>query len=802
MNDAPIAQDDDVTAGEDIALTIPVLQNDTDPENDELSVESVSLPMHGSVINNGTSVTYTPSSDYSGLDSFTYTVTDGKGGGSTASVLIDVLPVNDPPVAQDDSQTTQEDSPVTILVLSNDSDPEGDPLRVESISQPENGRVVSDGTALEYLPEPGFSGTDTFTYTIADSNGRGSTARVSVVVVALNDAPLARNDSATTNEGELVIVPILANDTDADGDFLLIESVEQPENGSVVNSSTALSYIPTEGFQGIDTFSYTIADGNGGSSSATVTVSVAEVNESPIAQDDSAITDEGDPVSILSLLNDRDPDGDALFVESLTAPNHGIAAIGDDELIYTPDAGFDGVDTFTYTISDGKGATSTATVFVAVAPVNAAPIAQDDSVATIQGGSATIPVLANDNDADDDPLSISSATQPAHGSVILASTEIIYEPDPEYSGVDTFSYTISDGRGGTSSATVTVGIDPLVAGGGAAAGDAESCQGRVIISEIAWAGTAADSRDEWIELQNVGTAPVDLTGWILRWRSTLASTPEDQVWKVVELSGVLPGARESACSLIQEGVNGVGVERHDAESWLVSSQTASSGAEYFILERGNDAVIQDVQASLIYDTSQTLTLDLSDHGEIVMLLNADGEVVDTANASNLGRNGWVAGSESTRGSMERIDPLKPDTEDNWQTNFGLAIAGLDASEQPLRATPGTENSPDLATNSKIESITPVSVQAGEVLTATFSLSRQQRRTTGWPWISVVRPGFAGISGAGGSADYTSYAFSGSHQGADQYALEIATQDLATGTYAFWIIFGTGEAVYLPVVVSP
>jgi hypothetical protein len=622
------------------------------------------------------------------------------------------------------------------------------------------------------------------------------------VVNALNDPPVARNDSAITNEGTLVIIPILTNDSDPDGDFLLIESVTQPQNGSVLNSGTTLSYIPDPRFQGIDTFGYVVSDGNGGSAHATVTVSVAAINDAPIAQDDSAITDEGDPITILTLLNDSDPDGDPLVIESLTNPDHGVAEVIGNELIYTPDLGFDGVDTFTYTVSDGRGGTDTATVFVAVAPVNDAPVAQDDSASTVAGDPVAVPVLNNDSDPDGDPLTIASVSQPTHGSVLIAGTDLTYTPASDFTGVDTFSYTITDTYGASYTATVTIGIDPLVAGGGAANADASSCDGRVIISEIAWAGTAADARDEWIELRNLGTSPVDLSGWVLRWRSTLPSTPEDQIWKVIELSGILPAADEAACGLTQDANASVQVEKLGATSWLVSSRVDSSSSGYYVLERRTNDTIEDVQASLLYDTGRTLSLGLSNLGEIVMLMDENGEVVDTANASNLGRNGWVAGSDSTKGSMERINPLKPDTEDNWQTNFGLTITGQDAAGQPLRATPGVANSPNLATVNSIQAIVPTSVHAGEILRADFALSRQARRTTGWPWISVIRPGFAGISGAGGSADYTAYAFSGSHQNNDQYVLDIATTNLGTGSYSFWIIYGSGEAVYLPVIVSP
>jgi len=802
INDPPIAQYDEQVTSEDTSITVLVLFNDTDPEGDALVVESISQPRHGTALSDGTSVIYTPDPDYVGDDAFTYTVSDYNGGTSTATVSIDVLPVNDTPVAQDDAQVTQEDAPISILVLSNDSDPDGDPLRIESINQPAHGVTSIDGSQLVYTPSPEFSGSDSFTYTISDGRGGSDSARVAILVETLNDPPIAQNDSASTNESELVTIPVLANDSDIDGDFLLIESFTQPQDGSILNARTSLSYVPDPGFHGIDSFTYIVTDGNGGSSRATVTISVAEVNDAPIAQDDSAITDEGDSITILSLLNDSDPDGDPIIIESVGTPDDGIATIAGDELIYTPDAGFNGVDTFTYRLSDGRGGTSTATVFVAVAPVNDAPIAQDDSVTTLAGAAASVPVLVNDADPDGDPLTLLSVTQPAHGTVTQLGSELLYESDEGFIGADAFTYTITDGSASTSTATVTVGVDPLIAGSGGAADDSASCEGRVIISEIAWAGTTADSRDEWIELRNLGASSVNLDGWILRWRSSHPSTPDDQIWKVIELSGTLTPAANPVCGQLQDADSGIELSKADDDSWIVSGQPDVLGTGYYVLERRNNNTIEDVRANQLYDTSRTLSLELSDLGEIVMLVNEYGEIVDTANASNLGRNGWVAGSASTRGSMERIDPLQPDTADNWQTNFGLVIEGEDADGHPLRATPGIANSPDLETSKAIASIDPVSVQVGEVLTADLALTRQDRRASGWPWISVIRPGFAGVSGAGGSADYTAYAFSGSHESNSLYALNIDTSSLATGTYSFWIIYASGEAVYIPVIVSP
>ena len=801
VNEPPEAVDDAATTLEDTPLTIPILANDSDPDGDELVVESVTLPPNGVVVPSGASAVYTPSRGFSGTDTFRYTIADGNGATSAATVTVTVLATNDPPEAQDDGGTTGEGSALTIPVLLNDRDPDGDALLVESVAQPVHGVAVNNGVDITYIPDPGFGGTDTFLYTVSDGKGKTDTATVIVTIVSVNNPPLAQDDSATTTEGTMVLIPVLANDSDPDGDFLLVESFGRPADGTVLNARTGVSYIPDPGFEGIDTFTYTVSDGNGGTATATVTVSVAGVNDPPSAQDDNAVTDEGSPVTILVLLNDSDPDGDAIAVESITQPENGSASSDGTDVRYTPAPGFSGVTEFRYTVSDGKGGTDTAMVFVAVAPVNDPPAAQDDSSAAERDTPIAISVLRNDSDPDADPLSIESVTQPENGAVTIIGGDIAYTPNEGFTGTDTFLYTVSDGRGNTDTATVTIGVAGEAGAGGAAEGT--RCEGNVIINEVAWAGTAADPKDEWIELRNLGTTPVDLDGWKLRWRPTRPSTPEEQAWKVVELSGVLRPSSDQLCDQTTDEIEPA--VRFFQESpkdivWFLSSEIAEEGAGYFVLERRHDDTISDRPADLLYDTSRLLSLEFSDLGEVIMLVNDLGEVVDSANASNLGRNGWAAGSETTFGTMERIDPLGPDTAKNWHTNMGIATHGEDARGHLLRATPGGPNSPVFENINGYASIAPVAVRVGQTLEAEFLLSRQDRRKTGWPWISVSRPGFVG--GASNAVDLAGYSFSGRHESGDRYVLAMGTQSLPPGSYVFWITYGQGEAVFVPILVTP
>jgi hypothetical protein len=204
------------------------------------------------------------------------------------------------------------------------------------------------------------------------------TAIVVVTVTAVNDPPDAVNDMATTDEDTPVTITVLTNDTDPEANPLVVASVTPGSNGSVaiVNAGTKVRYTPDANFNGADSFTYTIGDGQGGTDTATVSVTVNSVNDPPMAADDGAITDEDTPVIIDVAANDSDPEDDPLTVMSVTDPPHGtVMDLGGGLLKYTPDANFTGADSFTYTVSDGQGGTDTATVAVFV---NDILILQDD----------------------------------------------------------------------------------------------------------------------------------------------------------------------------------------------------------------------------------------------------------------------------------------------------------------------------------------------------------------------------------------------------------------------------------------
>ena len=459
-----IAKDDQSSTEKNKSVIIDVVDNDTDPEGSGLKITALSKPENGVAIEEAGQIKYTPNANFSGKDTFTYTVIDASNKEVTATVIVTVNDVNVPPVLQDDTASTDEGKAVTIDVLANDTDADEDLLSIVSFSNPANGNVNQLDGKLVYTPKSGFSGEDAFTYIVTDANTEDVTATVIVTVKKVNKVPVAKDDVASTDENKFVNIDVLSNDTDPDGDKLTITQVGKPANGTATKQGGKIRYTPNEAFSGEDSFSYSVDDGNKHLVSARVTVTVNKVNKPPVANADQATTDEGNAVVIDVLGNDTDPDSDVLKILQFSNPVSGSVVKSNGKLQYTPNKAFFGEDTFTYTITDGNDHKATATVSVIVNKVNKPPVAVNDNLVINENNAVDIDVLANDSDADGDVLTIKIISAPANGNVaVLQGTgntgaKIQYTPKTGFSGIDIFTYEISDGNDLVATATVTVDV--------------------------------------------------------------------------------------------------------------------------------------------------------------------------------------------------------------------------------------------------------------------------------------------------------------------------------------------------------
>ena len=358
---------DAVVTNAETPVTVSVLTNDTGAN---LTITSFSNPAHGSLVFNGdASFTYTPSAGFVGDDSFAYTVRDAQGTPASAEVTISVVPNAGTTVATDDVVQIVAGGSVIVPVLANDLAADGGALEIIAISMPGHGvvNVLPDQT-IRYVPQSGFTGIDSFTYTVTDGQGSSASATVTVKVLAKNSPPVAAADTFSVEAGQPTVLAVLANDSDPDGGPLQIVGFTMPSHGSLVfNPDRTFTYTPAAGFLGQDQFTYTIRDNRSDSAVAAVTLVVAEVIESPIAFGEQVTTEAGLPVTIDVLANDTLPVGQEVAIVAVTLPYRGKLAFNPDKTItYTPNAGFVGIDDFTYTISNGKTGTSKATVTVEV----------------------------------------------------------------------------------------------------------------------------------------------------------------------------------------------------------------------------------------------------------------------------------------------------------------------------------------------------------------------------------------------------------------------------------------------------
>ncbi|MCA9027830.1 MAG: tandem-95 repeat protein [Planctomycetaceae bacterium] len=296
QNTPPIAVNDDFSTDEDTLLTGNVLLDngngaDSDPNAAPLTVIPVDGPSHGSLtLNDDGSFTYTPDENYHGSDSFTYKLSDGLEESEVATVSITVNSVNDPPVAADDAFSTDEDTPLTGDVLADngngpDSDVDGDDLTASVVTGPSHGELSlnEDGT-FTYTPDENYFGSDSFTYVINDGQADGNVATVSITVNSVNDDPVAEIDAFATNEDTPLVVNaadvVLANDVDVDGDPLTVSVKTGPTNGTLMlNDDGSFTYTPNTDFSGMDSFTYLVSDGQGGSAVATVNILVVSAED-------------------------------------------------------------------------------------------------------------------------------------------------------------------------------------------------------------------------------------------------------------------------------------------------------------------------------------------------------------------------------------------------------------------------------------------------------------------------------------------------------------------------------------------
>ncbi|MFA5147286.1 MAG: Ig-like domain-containing protein [Candidatus Omnitrophota bacterium] len=458
-NHAPAATNQTVSVTEDTAKAITLGAADAD--NETLSFMLASTPVHGTVTGLPSSkITYTPASNYTGADNFTFKATDGKLESNIAMVTINVTSVNDAPVVYSQFVRVIRNGSATIPLNITDNDGES-ALYCSIYPYATNGTIEwissTPPIVLKYIPAAGYTGRDSFQFKVSNGSVTSNNATVTIKVApsAVNTAPGANAQSVTTAENTAKSITL--NATDADGDRFDYIIVTKPLRGWITGTAPNVTYTPFTNYNGPDSFTFKVNDLEADSNLATVSITVTAVQTAPIANNQTLTAESGCATAIR--LVGFDPDGNPVTYAVLSQPSHGALAGTAPDMSYTSDAGYAGDDSFTFRVNDGTANSNNATVAIKVIPVNRSPVAYPQTISVFKNTPTAITLGATD--ADGDNLTYTIISGPLHGTLSGTGMNVTYTPDTGYTGDDSFTFKTNDGL--ADSAPVTVSIDVITA---------------------------------------------------------------------------------------------------------------------------------------------------------------------------------------------------------------------------------------------------------------------------------------------------------------------------------------------------
>ncbi|WP_063297037.1 Ig-like domain-containing protein [Pseudovibrio sp. Ad37] len=499
-NTAPVANSFEETGGEDTSVVITPSFFDFDSSDTHSFTVDTTGTVGSVAINDDGTISYDPNGQFEYLaayagdmedetttayDSFTYTVTDSSGASSTATVTVRILGQNDGPVAVATSETTDEESSVTIIPEFSDIDTSDTHSFSVDTSETAGTVTVNDDGTFSYDPNGQFeylavgeTATDSFTYTVTDATGESSTETVTITITGQNDAPVAAAVEATVSEGGTVSIDNGVSDTDTSDVHLIGVNNAETQGTVLVNSDGTFTYDTNGQFNHLgagetatDSFVYMALDGSWSGASATVTVTITGANDAPVAAEISSTTDEDSSITIAPSYSDADTSDTHSFSVDTTKTLGSVIVNDDGTFAYNPQGQFDGLtagesaaDTFTYTVTDSSGASSTETVMITISGVNDAPVVEDIAATTSEAESVLIEPVFSDAEISDTHTITVDASETT-GEVTLVDGSFQYNPNGQFehlavgeSTIDTFTYTVDDGNGGVVTKTVTMTI--------------------------------------------------------------------------------------------------------------------------------------------------------------------------------------------------------------------------------------------------------------------------------------------------------------------------------------------------------
>ncbi|MDA3852713.1 MAG: Ig-like domain-containing protein, partial [Bacteroidales bacterium] len=456
VNEAPVLVDIAVAVNEDKNDTTFVLVDALDPDFSTLQLLKVEAGLFGNVSQLGDQVVYSPLADFNGKDTVAYSVIDGESDTTEAYLYYTVHPVNDAPVAVNDTMTTFEDHVLVFSPMANDVDAEDSALIDFTIlTLPRLGTVGVDSLDIVYTPQVNIWGQDSMTYVVRDAQGEKSEeATIYFTIDSVNEAPILKNINILVTEDRTDTTFALATAKDPDFSGLRLATIGEARFGKVRMLGDSVIYTPQADFIGRDTVVYCVHDGENDTTLAYLCYHVIPVNDAPIANDDTLRLMEDSPASIFLLENDTDAEDTILnHFTVVDKPAKGSYTTDSVTVFYTPHPNVWGLDSLTYQVADQHDIMSNlATVYFFIDSVNEAPIAFDTTISIMEDRTDTIDVITIAQSPDASAITLVELSTATKGSAFIGNGKIVYTPATDFNGRDSLMYTIVDGEGDSATA--------------------------------------------------------------------------------------------------------------------------------------------------------------------------------------------------------------------------------------------------------------------------------------------------------------------------------------------------------------
>ena len=450
-NDAPVANNQNLDLNEDSSINGILIASDLD--GDPLTYSITAQPTHGFISGSLPNFTYTPNPNYFGSDSFSFKANDSHLDSNIATITLAIQSINDVPLADSREFTTQ--MGIALPITLTGSDIENSPLTFTVLGNPSNGILSGSTPNLVYTPNAGYSGSDSFTYTTSDTLAISQAATVTINITAVNQPPIANNQSVSTNEDNDLLISLTGSDPESQPVTYTI--LTQPSHGTLIGTAPLITYHPTANYFGSDSFTFKVSDNLTDSNVATVTITVNAVNDAPVANNLVINTSVNQAFGFV--LTGSDIENNPLTFVVVSNPQHGSLTGNLPNLTYTPTSNYSGSDSFSYRVNDGTVDSATATVSITITSTNLPPVANSQDITMSED--TTIPIVLTGSDPEGSPITFSFVYPTSHGSFFGTPPNMTYDPYDNYFGTDYFIFRVWDGVQWSQAATVNIVISAV-----------------------------------------------------------------------------------------------------------------------------------------------------------------------------------------------------------------------------------------------------------------------------------------------------------------------------------------------------